>query len=94
MLYKSGINLKSGAVDFIAKNNYITVFSAYLKLDQLKQLEGANQTIGASNIMQNLIPNNSATVSSPSQAPVPTFSSEDPLNVTNLVIRSIYNLIG
>ena len=67
---------------------------SFIRLDQLKQLEGANQTIGASNIMQNLIPNNSATVSSPSQAPVPTFSSEDPLNVTNLVIRSIYNLIG
>lgn len=67
---------------------------SFIPLDQLKQLEGANQTIGASNIMQNLIPNNSATVSSPSQAPVPTFSSEDPLNVTNLVIRSIYNLIG
>ena len=43
MLYKSGINLKSGAVDFIAKNNYITVFSAYLKLDQLKQLNNDNK---------------------------------------------------
>ena len=39
---------------------------SFIPLDQLKQLEGANQTIGASNIMQNLIPNNSATVSSPS----------------------------
>ena len=43
MLYKSGINLKSGAVDFIAKNSFLTVFSAYLKLDQLKQLNNDNK---------------------------------------------------
>lgn len=66
----------------------------FVPLEQLKTLYGEHQTIGMSNIMQNMLPNNSATVSSPSQAPVPTFSSEDPLNVTNLVIRSIYNLIG
>jgi murein DD-endopeptidase MepM/ murein hydrolase activator NlpD len=67
----------------------------FVPLDQLKTLYGDYQTInGVSNIMQNIIPNNSATVSTPGQAPVPSFSSEDPFNVTNLVIRSIYNLIG
>src|SRR5690554_5052493 len=38
MLYKSGINLKSGAIDFIEQNNQITLFSAYLKLEELKSL--------------------------------------------------------
>lgn len=73
----------------------ITPDEHFVPLNQLKTLHGDYQTInGISNIMQNMIPNNSATVSTPGQAPVPSFSSEDPLNVTNLVIRSIYNLIG
>lgn len=36
MLHKSGINLESGAIEFIEKNDVITLFSAYLKLDELK----------------------------------------------------------
>lgn len=66
----------------------------FVPLNQLKTLYDDSQTIGGSNMMQNMIPNNSATVSTPGQSPVPSFSSEDPFNVTNLVIKSIYNLIG
>jgi hypothetical protein len=36
MLFKSGINLEKGAIDFIIQNDSSTLFSAYLKLDQLK----------------------------------------------------------
>lgn len=38
MLHKSGYNLEKGAIDFISNNESITLFSAYLKLDQLKIL--------------------------------------------------------
>ena len=72
----------------------ITPDEHFVPLNQLKTLYDDSQTIGGSNMMQNMIPNNSATVSNPGQAPVPSFSSEDPFNVTNLVIKSIYNLIG
>src|SRR5690554_1624400 len=38
MLYKSGVNLKSGVIRFIKNNKEITLFSAYLKLDELKAI--------------------------------------------------------
>jgi len=38
MLYKSGSNLKKGVVDFIYNNESITLFSAYIKLDELKSI--------------------------------------------------------
>ena len=39
MLYKSGVNLESGAINFIENNNNnITLFSAYLKLEELKSI--------------------------------------------------------
>lgn len=38
MLYKSGSNLKKGVVDFIYNNESITIFSAYIKLDELKSI--------------------------------------------------------
>jgi hypothetical protein len=38
MLFKSGINLEKGAIEFIGNNGHITLLSAYLKLDQLKIL--------------------------------------------------------
>ena len=38
MLYKSGVNLENGVIDFLEKNESITLFSAYLKLDQLKKI--------------------------------------------------------
>jgi hypothetical protein len=31
---------------------------------------------------------------SPNQAPVPRFSSEDPNNTTTMVVRAIYNIVG
>lgn len=36
MLYKSGINLESSAIKFIEDNEMVTLFSAYLKLNELK----------------------------------------------------------
>ena len=36
MLYKSGYNLEKGAIDFINNNESITLFSAYIKLEELK----------------------------------------------------------
>ena len=36
MLFKSGNNLNTSVLSFIAKNKQVTVFSAYIKLDQLK----------------------------------------------------------
>lgn len=38
MLYKSGENLFSGALDFISKSEEISVFSAYIRTEQLKEL--------------------------------------------------------
>jgi hypothetical protein len=36
MLYKSGLNLENGVIQFIDKYESITLFSAYLKLEELK----------------------------------------------------------
>lgn len=38
MLHKSGINLESSAIHFIENNDTITLFSAYLKLEELKSI--------------------------------------------------------
>lgn len=38
MLCKSGYNLKSSAIEFILSSKSITVFSAYIKLEELKSL--------------------------------------------------------
>ena len=38
MLYRSGENLETGAIQFIEQNDTITLFSAYLKLDELKRI--------------------------------------------------------
>lgn len=38
MLHKSGINLESNAIKFIENNDTITLFSAYLKLEELKKI--------------------------------------------------------
>ena len=38
MLFKSGDNLWSGALDFISKSEEITLFSAYIRTEQLKEL--------------------------------------------------------
>ena len=38
MLYKSGYNLEKGAIDFINNNESITLFSAYIKLEELKRI--------------------------------------------------------
>ena len=35
MLYRSGENLENGVIAFLDKNESVTLFSAYLKLDQL-----------------------------------------------------------
>ena len=42
MLFRSGENLFAGAKAFLDKNDEITIFSAYLKLDVLKKLNEAN----------------------------------------------------
>ena len=39
MLYKSGSNLFSGALEFISNSKEITLFSAYIKTKQLKKLD-------------------------------------------------------
>ena len=39
MLYKSGNNLFSGALEFISNSNEITLFSAYIKTQQLRKLD-------------------------------------------------------
>lgn len=39
MLYKSGNNLFSGALEFISNSNEITLFSAYIKTEQLIKLD-------------------------------------------------------
>ncbi len=38
MLHKSGINLESNAIQFIENNDTITLFSAYVKLNELKSI--------------------------------------------------------
>lgn len=43
MLNKSGENLFSGALDFISKSEEITVFSAYIRTKQLKELNKENK---------------------------------------------------
>ena len=42
MLHKSGYNLEKGAIDFISNNESITLFSAYIKLEELKQINVKN----------------------------------------------------
>lgn len=42
MLHKSGHNLEKGAIDFISNNESITLFSAYIKLKELKQINVKN----------------------------------------------------
>ena len=43
MLYKSGENLFSGALEFISKSEEISVFSAYIRTEQLKELNRENK---------------------------------------------------
>lgn len=43
MLYKSGENLFSGALDFISRSEEISVFSAYVRTVQLKELNRENK---------------------------------------------------
>ena len=38
MLYKSGCNLEQGVIDFITDNESITLFSAYIKIEELKRI--------------------------------------------------------
>ncbi|MGO2103503.1 MAG: hypothetical protein ACTH3E_10705 [Psychroflexus halocasei] len=38
MLHKSGVNLESSAINFLNENDTVTLFSAYLKLDELKKI--------------------------------------------------------
>jgi hypothetical protein len=38
MLYKSGYNLKDSVIEFIKNNESITLFSAYIKLSELKEI--------------------------------------------------------
>jgi hypothetical protein len=42
MLHKSGHNLEKGAIDFISNNESITLFSAYIKLEELKRINNRN----------------------------------------------------
>ena len=42
MLHKSGNNLEKGAIDFINDNESITLFSAYIKLEELKRINIKN----------------------------------------------------
>jgi hypothetical protein len=54
---------------------------------------------GRSNIVPIPIPTGGGTPqvssgTSPNQAPVPRFSSEDPNNTTTMVVRAIYNIVG
>lgn len=43
MLYKSGDNLWLGALDFINKSEEVTLFSAYIRTDQLMELNKGNK---------------------------------------------------
>lgn len=38
MLHKSGINIENRVIDFISTNESITLFSAYIKLEELKKI--------------------------------------------------------
>ena len=42
MLYKSGNNLEKGAIEFINNNRSITLFSAYIKLEELIRINTKN----------------------------------------------------
>jgi hypothetical protein len=42
MLHKSGHNLEKGAIDFISNNETITLFSAYIKLEELESINIRN----------------------------------------------------
>lgn len=41
MLQKSGINLESSAIHFVESNNYLTLFCAYVKLEELKLINAS-----------------------------------------------------
>lgn len=41
MLQKSGINLESSAIHFVESNNYVTLFCAYVKLEELKLINAS-----------------------------------------------------
>lgn len=43
MLFKSGENLFSGALDFITRSEEVSVFSAYIRTEQLKELNQENK---------------------------------------------------
>lgn len=43
MLFRSGDNLLSGALDFISKSEEVSVFSAYVRTEQLKELNRENK---------------------------------------------------
>lgn len=43
MLFKSGDNLWSGALDFIFESEEVTLFSAYIRTEQLKELNRENK---------------------------------------------------
>jgi hypothetical protein len=43
MLYRSGDNLESGAINYINGANQVTLFSAYIKLAQLEKLNESNK---------------------------------------------------
>jgi hypothetical protein len=43
MLFKSNINLLSSVIDFVNSNEVISILSAYIKLDQLKELNKENK---------------------------------------------------
>jgi hypothetical protein len=42
MLYKSKINLEQGVIDFVNTNETITVYSAYIKLEELIKINSSN----------------------------------------------------
>lgn len=41
MLHKSGINLESNAIKFVQSNNEVTLFCAYIKLEELKLINAS-----------------------------------------------------
>ena len=43
MLFRSGDNLESGAINYINRANQVTLFSAYIKLVQLEKLNESNK---------------------------------------------------
>ena len=45
MMYRSGDNLQEGAISFIANNEEITIFSAYLTLNALKELNAKGKIV-------------------------------------------------